>query len=294
MILIDMNQVCISNLMIYLNSIGKNQPIDEGLVRHMILTSLKGYKSKFNDYGEPVLCYDSKHYWRRQKFSFYKGTRKKDREKSEYDWTNIFDILNKLKREFKTSLPYKVVEVDGAEADDIISVLCKQQAMLNIKLQKENCSPEKVLILSGDKDFIQLQKYPFVKQYNPVQKKYVSGIDPKVYIKEHVLKGDRSDGIPNFLSSDDTFVTGSRQKPLTKKNLERWVNMSPEQFCSTPEQQKNYTRNLHLIDFTYIPVEVEENIINEYDNVKAASRSVLYDYFIKSKLIVLLDSIGEF
>ena len=294
MILIDMNQVCISNLMMHLNSVGKKQPIDEGLVRHMILTSLKGYKSKFSEYGNLVLCYDSKNYWRRQKFPFYKGTRKKDREKSSYDWTNIFDILNKLKLEFKDFLPYKVVEVDGAEADDIISVLCKKQAVLNIKLQKDDKPIEKVLILSGDKDFIQLQKYPFVKQYNPTQKKYVSGMDPKVYIKEHVIKGDRSDGIPNFLSSDDTFITGLRQKPLTKKKIEKWITMSPEQFCSTSQQQQNYERNLHLIDFTYIPIEVENDIIAEFDNIQPASRSLMYDYFIKSKLVILLDSIGEF
>ena len=73
------------------------------------------------------------------------------------------------------------------------------------------------MVLSGDKDFIQLQKYPFVSQYNPIQKKFMSGIDPKQYILEHVIKGDRSDGIPNFLSDDDTFVKNKRQRPLSKK-----------------------------------------------------------------------------
>ena len=99
---------------------------------------------------------------------------------------------------------------------------------------------------------------------------------------------------PNFLSSDDTFITGLRQKPLTKKNIEKWITMSPEQFCSTSQQQQNYERNLHLIDFTYIPIEVENDIIAEFDNIQPASRSLMYDYFIKSKLVILLDSIGEF
>ena len=291
MILIDMNQVMISNLMV---QIQLSNELDKGLVRHMILNSLRMYNQKFGqEYGELVLCYDSKRYWRREFFPFYKGTRKRDREKSSFNWGSIFEILNEMRDEMREHMPYKILEVDGAEADDIISVLTKQQAYTNIRLQKDMQPTTKVLILSGDKDFIQLQKYPWLKQYNPVMKKFVSGMDPKKYILEHVLKGDKSDGIPNYLSPDNTFVEGKRQRPLQKKTLERNVNLSADQFCNE-EQLQYYKRNLTLIDFSYIPVEVEERIIESFNSLTPAPRNKMYNYFVSNQLITLLDKIGEF
>lgn len=215
MILIDMNQVMISNLMV---QIQLSNELDAGLVRHMVLNSLRMYNQKFGEeYGELVLCYDSSVIGG-ESFPYYKGTRKKDREKSSFNWSSIFEILNQIRDEIREYMPYKVMEVDGAEADDIISVLTKQQAFTNIRLQRDMQPATKVLILSGDKDFIQLQKYPWLKQYNPVMKKFVSGMDPKKYILEHVLKGDKSDGIPNYLSPDDTFVEGKRQRLLSEED----------------------------------------------------------------------------
>ena len=292
MILIDMNQVMISNLMVHLNT---NTKINEGLVRFMILNSLRMYRSKFSkDYGELVLCYDSKQYWRKVTFPYYKGTRKKDREKSQYNWTEIFELLNKLRDEFTQNLPYPVLTVDGSEADDIIAVLCKYQSQINLKLQKDMQPVKKVLILSGDKDFIQLQKYSFVTQYNPIQKKYVTQTNPHKYVAEHTLKGDRSDGIPNFLSDDDTFIEGKRQKPLTKRNIEKWSAMSPEDFCFTSEQLRRYNRNRELIDFSCIPKHIEESIIDRYETIQVSSRKNLLDYFSKNNLSELLNTIGEF
>jgi 5'-3' exonuclease len=292
MILIDMNQVMISNLMVQMKI---SEGIDKGLVRHMVLNSLRMYFQKFrSDYGdELILCYDSKRYWRRQFFPCYKGTRKKDREKSNFNWSQIFEVLNEIRDEIRDNMPYKVMEVDGSEADDIISVLTSQVAAKNIRLQKDMQPVEKVLILSGDKDFIQLQKYPWLKQYNPVMKKFVSGVDPKQYILQHVLKGDKSDGIPNFLSPDETFVNGERQRPLTKKTLDRILNLSPEQFC-TQETLVYYNRNLNLIDFTYIPKEVEESIKETYELLPTTSRSKMYNYFMSNQLTNLLDKIEEF
>ena len=291
MILVDMNQVCISNLMVTLT---KTNVIEEDLVRHMVLNSLRLYRNRFKDeYGELVLCYDSKHYWRRKAFPHYKGTRKKDRAESKFDWNAIFELLNKIRDEIRDHLPYKVIEVDGAEADDVIATLVKEQGMTNIRLQNNMQPPQKVLILSGDKDFIQLQKYRFVNQYNPIQKKFVNGIDPQQYIAEHVMKGDRSDGIPNFLSPGDTFVTGKRQRPLSKAKLAKWIDMSPEEFTDETTSEY-YERNLSLIDFDYIPKEVSEDIIDTYENTETTARGKMYPYFIHNKLNELLDHITEF
>ena len=286
MILVDMNQVTISNLMMQIGSKQQNE-VDEDLVRHMVLNSIRMYRSRFQgEYGELVLCYDSKKYWRRDYFPNYKSNRKKDRANSGLDWNTIFETLNNIRDEIKTHFPYKVLEVEGAEADDCIAAVVQHIAVTPTEF-------EKVLILSGDKDFIQLQKHNFVKQYSPVLKKFVKDINPDIYIREHVLKGDRSDGVPNFLSSDDTFVNELRQKPLTKKKLAVWIDLAPEDFC-TEDMLRNYQRNRTLIDLEYIPSDLKERILEDYRKPPNGERSKLLNYFINKRLKNLMNDIGDF
>ena len=217
MILVDMNQVTISNLMVQINQ-SKTKSVDEDLVRHMVLNSLRMYRTKFGDkFGELVLTYDSRRYWRRDYFPNYKANRKKSRESSSLDWNSIFQSLNAIRDEIRETFPYKVVEVEGAEADDCIAAIVQHISVTPNEF-------EQILILSGDKDFIQLHKHNFVKQYSPVLKKFINNIDPSIYIREHVLRGDTSDGVPNFLSKDDTFTNGGRQRPLIKKRIETIIN----------------------------------------------------------------------
>lgn len=281
-----MNQIMISNLMMQL----KGDALNENLVRHMVLTALRAFERQYSPiYGEVVLAYDSKHYWRKEAFPFYKQNRKKDREASNLDWNAIFEVLNKIRDEIKTFFPYKVVEVYGAEADDVISTLTTFQSYRNIKLEKDGNKPEKVLILSGDKDFIQLQKFPFVKQYNPILKKEIKHEDPKTYILEHIIKGDKSDGVPNFLSDDDTFVVNKRQKPISKKNLERWVTLDPCDFCQTPETKANYLRNKNLIDLECIPENLGVEIINYYKSLNNSEKKVPLEYFKQYQLTKLME-----
>ena len=277
----------ISNLMVQIN--GRNAvELSEDLVRHMVLNSLRGHNKKFRkEYGEMVIACDSKNVWRREVFPNYKAGRKATREKSEHDWDTIFSMLHTIKDEIRSFLPYKVIELETAEADDIIATL--------VKRTQNEVGPnhkKKVLILSGDKDFIQLHG-PNVKQYNPVLNKFVGkGEDPTIYIKEHILKGDRSDGIPNVLSDDNVFIEGRRQRPLSKKKIESWVN---EVFMTfTEEEQKNYNRNRKLIDLSCIPPELEEKIINEFIDAKVASRDKILNYFITKKLKTLIEVIDEF
>lgn len=264
------------------------EKLDENLVRHMVLNALKSYNKKFRaDYGEMVLCYDSKHYWRKDYFPFYKQNRKKDREKSNHDWNAIFEVLNKIRDEIRRNFPYIVMEIPGAEADDIISALCRYVSETNPE--------EKILILSGDKDFIQLRKFSSVSQYNPLQKCFVSGIDPKEYIAEHIIKGDRSDGIPNFLSSDDTFVSNKRQKPISKKNLEKWIYSSPSAFCNTPEKVSNYERNKTLIDLDCIPTNLRSEIVDNFKLLNSSDKTKLsIDYFVEHKLVSLMNDLEDF
>lgn len=282
-ILIDLNQVLISNLMQQINSNPKIK-LDENLIRHMVLNSLRSYSKQFRSkYGEIVVACDSKKYWRRDVFPFYKAHRKKDREKSEFDWHLIFETLNKIRDELKENFPYRVIEVEGAEADDVIGVLTARLA-----------PHQDVLILSSDKDFVQLQKYPNVSQYSPILKRFVKTEDPQQYIREHIIRGDRGDGIPNFLSADNTFVVGERQKVISKKKLTEWIDADPKEFCTTDIMMRGYKRNQMLVDLDYIPEEIKAQIAISYDSVKPANKQKMLTYFIENRLRNLIEVIDEF
>jgi 5'-3' exonuclease len=282
MILFDFNQVAISNLMEQIGS--SKTAVDESLVRHMILNTIRTYVKKFKaEFGSNIIiACDNKKYWRREIFPYYKANRKKSRESSGHDWNSIFDCLNKIRDELREHSPYKVIEVDTAEADDIIAVL-------SIK----HSANEKVMILSSDKDFAQLQKYPNVEQYSPILKKFIKEPLPSAQLKQLVIRGDKSDGIPNILSKDDTFVEGVRQKPITEAKIINWMNQKPEEFC-TEEMLRNYNRNEMLIDLTRIPENLKQSIIDTYESSKGRTRQEFMNYMVANRLKNLIEVIDEF
>lgn len=286
MILLDLNQVMISNLMIQIQ--GGKADLQEDLIRHMILNSIRMYRQKFKEYGELVICCDDKNYWRKDVFPYYKAHRKSDREQSDLDWSKIFEILNRVRDELKENFPYRVLQVPRSEADDIIGTLVHRFGkVLN------NESTEKILILSGDKDFGQLQVYSNVVQFSPVTKRWIKVDDAERFLKEHVMKGDRGDGIPNFLSKDSCIIAKERQRPLPSKKLNDWVKMDPSEFCDR-EMMRNYMRNLDLVDLKRVPNNVKDQVNSMYDNYVIPERKGLLNYFIKNKLKLLTECIGEF
>jgi len=285
MILLDLNQVMISNLMM---QISNTKTVEEDLIRHMVLNSIRLYRQKFKEYGDLVICCDDKDYWRKKVFPYYKAHRKEDREKSDLDWSAIFKILNQIKREIKESFPYKVIQVEHAEADDLIAVLVQKfGTQLNSK------DSEKILILSGDKDFGQLQKYANVVQFSPVTKKWIKVSNPVQFLKEHIMKGDRGDGIPNFLSHDSCIVAKERQKPLASKKIQNWIDLEPEEFC-TEDMLRNYRRNEQLVDLDFVPDNIRQQVLDQFENYEVPDRKGLLNYFIKNKLKLLTEHIGEF
>jgi hypothetical protein len=248
-----------------------------------------GGNVKFKEqYGDLIICADDKGYWRRDLFPYYKYGRKKSREESSLDWNLIFQTLNKVRDELKEYFPYKVVQVEKTEADDVIATLCHKYGT-----QLNNDSTERILILSSDKDLLQLQKYANVDQYSPMQKKFLKESNPEKFLKEHIMNGDKGDGIPNFLSSDDTFVTGVRQKPVTAKKLNTWVEQEPESFCDDL-MLRNYRRNEMLIDLSKVPEEYKEKILETYQNAPDNGRDKIFNYLIKNRMKLLMEHIQEF
>ena len=281
MLLVDLNQVLLAGLMAQISA-QKNTKLEEPLVRHMVLNIIRTHVKNFKgEYGEVILCCDNRKYWRKEFFPFYKASRKKTREKSDLDWHFIFDMLSKFKLELKENFPYKVIDVDGAEADDIIGTLVPIYAR-----------DQKILILSSDGDFLQLQQYGSnVKQYNPSQKKFVKSENPKLELKEKIIRGDKGDGIPNIFSPSDCFVRDLRQKPITQKTLDKYLDEQVEKYSET--DQTNFVRNQSLIDLTFIPTEIKTKIINTYEETKPAKGKLL-NYFIEHKLKNLMEVIEEF
>ena len=276
----------ISNLMMHL-SYTKDDIVNEEMLRHMILNSLRSYRMKFHkDYGELVICCDAQNYWRRKIFPQYKSNRKKSRDASGLDWNSLFESLNKIRDEIRDYLPYKVIRIDTCEADDVIASICH-------KYGRFLGEDEKILIVSGDKDFGQLQKYSNVYQYAPVQKKMIAINNPESFRKEHIMLGDRSDGVPNFISDDNTFTENKRQKPLRRDKIADWIHMEPEQFCNG-EMLRGYKRNEMLIDLDKIPEDLQNQCVQQFEFAECNDRSKIFNYFIQNRLGNLTESISDF
>ena len=277
MILVDLNQVMISNLMMQLQSAPS---VDRDLVRHMVFNSLRMYKKKFgNKYGDMVICCDDKNYWRKEVFPHYKASRKGDREKSPLDWNEIFTALNEVRDEIRENAPYKVIQVEHAEADDVIGTICHEHG--------QQLGGDPILILSGDKDFQQLQEYANFEQYSPILKKFIKCNDPQGYLLEHILKGDRGDGVPNILSPGDVFVTGGRQKPMSKKKMTEFMQNPPIDY-------ERFKENAILVDLKQTPQHMKVDILEQLNSAITGSKMKLLDLFIAKRMKLLIEVIEEF
>ena len=283
MILLDFSNIIVGSIMVA-HRIPNEERTSEDFIRHLVLNSVRNYRTKYKEkYGEIVVCTDMYSSWRKNEYQYYKAHRKKNREKQDkegMDWNSLFQTINKIILEIDEFFPYKVVAVPHAEGDDVIAVLARSL-------------PEKSIIISSDKDFTQLQKYKNIKQYSPIQKKMLSVSDPYKYLKEHIIRGDKGDGIPNILSADDCIVEGVRQKPISKKKLEVWMKAKPEDFCKNGMSER-WERNKKLIDFDCIPKEISDAIVDEYAKEKTPKQGQLLNYFISKKLKFLMENIGDF
>ncbi len=278
MILVDNNQIILSALFAQMKSTGE---VDENLVRYMTLNMYRLIRSKFKkQYGDMILCHESKNSWRRDYFDEYKLNRKKQKETSSMDWDEIHAILERIRQEVKENFPYKNMRVDRCEGDDIIAVLTRRFHL-----------DEEIVVVSSDKDFQQLQKYDGVVQYCPRKKRFLNCENPDYFLFEHIVTGDSSDGIPNVFSDDDTFITeGKRQNRIIRKKLDIWYH-NQQDFSKTC--QHGWHRNKIVIDFDEIPEYITDSINSEYDNCDKGKNDVL-NYCIRHKLKNLMENLNDF
>lgn len=311
-ILVDYSQACVSAVFRQIDSKGqlkkndswllKQEGFDQssqlspGLLRHIILNDLLYHKRRFaKEYGEFIFCIDAKNPWRKQVFPHYKWKRGKDKQASLVDWDMIDDFKDTFEKELQEELGYKVMRVQSAEADDVIAVLTKHLHQ-----------SEKVLILSSDKDFPQLFKYPNVTQYSPAKKDYWEIEDPRYYLFCHIVGGDVDDGIPNILSPNNCLVDGFKRKqtPVFKKKLPDWYKQGFKACCQEWGEAavKRWHQNRKLIDFDQIPAGIMDRIMDTYNTMMDAKLAPMNwkqsgrftNYFMKHGLSELLENIGEF
>jgi hypothetical protein len=279
MIIIDYSAIAVSNI------VTQRLDIQEDMIRHMILNSIRMYRSRFRDkFGEVVMAGDAGNNWRYNEFPQYKAARKKTRKESKMDWKEAFRIINLVWEELGEHFPYKTVKIDGCEADDVIGVLVEQT--------QEFGQHEPVIIISADKDFAQLQKYKNVSQFSPMTKKFIKEDHPRKQLLELVLKGDTADGVPNVLSDDNVFVNGGRQTPLRKPIIEALMHDPSSQGETV---LRNIQRNRKLIDLESTPVALREKIIYSYDGQnKAGNKGKVFPYLVDKRCRRLLEDVKDF
>lgn len=297
MILIDYSQVALAAILTFQRELKGTESEVKNLIRHVTLSTIKSYKKKYGkEYGDIVICCDGRKYWRKEFFPNYKGMRKSNRDKSDLDWGLIFDTLNEMRQDIAQHFPWKVMHIDRAEADDIIAVLAKYLQENELVQQGLMEEPQKILILSSDKDFKQLQLYDNVKQWSPMQKKYVTATQREIieYKIEHIVKGDAGDGVPNILSKDDVFMNGDRQKPISAKRLQEFFD-NGFIACRNDEERRNWHRNTTLVDFQHIPEDVSKMILNSYiSNKPTGDKMTVMNYLMEHRCRLLLDELEDF
>lgn len=285
---IDMSQVCLATA----SANFVDQTINEDFMRHLILSTIKFNVLKHKrDYPITVCAFDNKvgGYWRRRYGYYYKKNRAKLRSKSNFDWEGYFNAMNTVLPEFIENMPYISLYLQGIEADDIIAVLTKRAAL----------EGRPIRITSSDGDYTQLHKYPGVKQWSPMHKKFVT---PKtgqaqLDLMTKLLKGDKKDGVAGIKSRSDYIITkldGERAPSITTDFIMQCLEADDPRTLMTEAEAKRFDENQIMINFDFIPDDISNTIIEAYDNHVVPARGKMYPYFVKNRLVKLLPNINDF
>ena len=267
----------------------KNMSVTEKYAfwKFLILNQIRKFKSKFKSDEMIIACDHSS--WRKKAFKFYKAARSIKRKESTIDWEMFYSELDNFIKDIKeVFVSYKIIEVNGAEADDIIAVVVNGLR----SIRKE------IVILSRDKDFKQLLGNN-VKQFDPFTQKFVVCDNPKEYLIKHIMQGDSGDGVPNIRSDDNVFIdTEKRQKPLGPKTVTKILISGLDAYILENDLQKNWDRNRLMIELSrdMIPKDIQKTIFTEFKACenKKNSFAVVQKYLAKNKFRSLLEKTEQF
>ncbi|AUR85764.1 coil containing protein [Vibrio phage 1.081.O._10N.286.52.C2] len=288
--LVDFSQIVLSTIMATYKP-GDLLTVD--LIRHIVLNTLRANVSK-NKLRYPciILCFDNGEggYWRKKAAWYYKHNRKGERDKSEWDFTVIFEAMSIIKQEIKDNMPYRVMDIMGVEADDHIGVLTKYYVEHNVP----------VLITSSDGDFTQLHTSKLVRQWSPIMRKWVKPKhgSPEMDIMFKCIKGDKKDGIAPLKAPNDHYTHGDgRRAPAVRAEELRTLMTSTQEELKnllTDEQWLRYVENRSLLDFEYIPTDISDSILEQFKEQKPAARGKMLMYFGSKKLDSLVPLMSDF
>lgn len=294
--LIDFSQISLATALM---NFEPKQPIQLGMLRHLVLNTIKQNLNTFKKqgYSEFIICVDNSTdgYWRKDIGYYYKQHRKIDRDESDWDFEGYFNNIHIIVDELKQNMPYKIIDINRIEADDIIAVLTKKFCLESIP----------VMIVSSDGDFTQLHKYG-AKQYSPAQKKAVKPKhgSPQADLMYKLLKGDKKDTVAPFNMRSDFHITkldGERAKSIATKFVEKCIDATEEELHELLlekqegiDQLARFKENQKLIDFDYIPEYIQNQILDSYTEANMQPKSKIYPYFVRSQLTQLMKDISMF
>jgi hypothetical protein len=195
---------------------------------------------------------DGKRLWRKSRlFNEYKFHRKAARDASSVDFRLVFKVFDRVWEELKQVLPFRFINLENVETDDII-----YEAIMT-----EMDKYDKFQIYSTDADFRQLLRHKKVELYNPMMRKFIESADPEYDLFEKIIRGDKSDGIPNIYMDSITV----KQKPIFTTRIKNWYDDRNEFKEFLKEQPKEvqcrFIRNKKLIDMRDIPDDIKQEII---------------------------------
>ena len=131
----------------------------------------------------------------------------------------------------------------------------------------------------------------FIKKNRPKELKDVYDAVENIDFISALSKLSYEDTRQNPLFSPPNINSQLANYLLSKDWLERSDDLRS---AMTEEVYRNYQRNKKLIDLSEIPEDIQQDVINNYDNQKPAMKMKVLNYLIKKRCNNLIEVVEEF
>ena len=112
---------------------------------------------------------------------------------------------------------------------------------------------------------------------------------------EHILRGDRGDGVVNVLSPDNALVDGIRQTAIKETFIQEVLQMDDPHKGLSGDVLEKYKRNEKLVNLDFIPQEFVDKIIDTYTSATPKmDKMKLMSYFGKHKMKLMMAELQDF